>query len=356
MEVTHVRAGAEPFAGTSPGPARRFARHAGDRLSQSLPPRPDATRLARGLGWFSISLGVAEVLAPRLISRLVGGRGDNLTLIRLYGIREIVSGMMIFGQGKRPAAAMWSRVAGDALDIATLAAASSATATRKGALAFATANVLGVTALDVYCAQQLSRERAAAPGGAIRMSRSVVINRSPEALYRFWHDFENFPRFMDHLASVQATGERSSHWVANGPAGTHVEWDAEITADTPNELIAWRSVEGADVDNSGIVQFEPRPGGRGTVVRVEIEYRPPGGAVGALVARLFNESPEQQIYDDLHRMKQLIETGEVVRSDGSPQGMGPVLQHAGRPSRAATEPAPGAITPDNPDLREANER
>ena len=90
MEVTHVRAGAEPFAGTSPGPARRFARHAGDRLSQSPPPRPDATRLARGLGWFSISLGVAEVLAPRLISRLVGGRGDNLTLIRLYGIREIV--------------------------------------------------------------------------------------------------------------------------------------------------------------------------------------------------------------------------------------------------------------------------
>ena len=297
------------------------------------PPSPqlDAARIARGLAWFSISLGVLEVLAPRLVSRIVGGRGDNSTLIRLYGVREIVSGAMIFGQGTKPAAAMWSRVAGDALDIATLAAAASSSR-HKGALAFATANVLGVTALDVYCAQELSRDRPPAPAGMIHMTRSVVINRSPEALYRFWHNFENFPRFMYHLESVRSTGARTSHWVAKGPAGTHVEWDAEITADTPNELIAWRSLPDADVENSGIVQFEPRPGGRGTIVRVEIEYRPPGGVAGAIVAKLFNESPEQQIYDDLHRMKQVIETGEVVRSDGSPEGMGAVLQSKGQPA------------------------
>ena len=101
-----------------------------------------------------------------------------------------------------------------------------------------------------------------------------------------------------------------------------------ITADTPNELIAWRSLEGADVDNSGIVSFEPRPGGRGTIVRVEIEYAPPGGTAGALVAKLFNAAPEQQVYDDLHRMKQLLETGEVTRSDAVPKGLGPVRQHA----------------------------
>jgi uncharacterized membrane protein len=299
---------------------------------RARPPAPlDAARLARGLAWFSLSLGVLEVLAPRLVSRVVGGRGDNSTLIRLYGIREIVSGAMIFGQGGKPAAAMWSRVAGDVLDVATLAVAAPSSR-NKGALALATANVLGVTALDVYCAQELSRDRPPASIGTLHMTRSVVINRSPDELYRFWHNFENFPRFMYHLESVRSTGARTSHWVARGPAGTHVKWDAEITADTPNELIAWRSLPDADVENSGIVQFEARPGGRGTIVRVEIEYRPPGGVAGAIVAKLFNESPEQQIYDDLHRMKQLIETGEVIRSDGSPHGMGQVMQAKGQPA------------------------
>ena len=304
------------------------------RSNQRSPMTPE--RLARGLAWFSVSLGLVEVFAPRLVSRLVGGRGENANLIRLYGMREIVSGMMIFGQGERPAAGVWSRVAGDAIDIATLAATASST-NRKGALAFATANVLGVTALDLYCAQGLSRNGGAgrATTGTIRMTRSIVINRTPEDLYTFWHNFENFPRFMHHLESVRVTSPSRSHWVAKGPAGTDVEWDAEITADTPNELIAWRSVEDADVDNSGIVQFQRRPGGRGTIVRVEIEYRPPGGVAGALVARLFNESPEQQIYDDLHRMKQVIETGEVVRSDGVPEGMGPMMQEKAQPKESS---------------------
>jgi uncharacterized membrane protein len=291
----------------------------------------DPTRLARALGWFSLSLGIAEVLAPRFVARLAGVRHVHPGLVRLCGMREIASGMMIFGQGKKPRAAMWSRVAGDAMDIGTLAAVASAGApgARKGALAFATANVLAVTALDVYCAQAFGDDRTeSAPGRSTRMACSVVVNRSPEELYQFWHDFTNFPRFMLHLESVQRTGDRTSHWIARGPAGTRVEWDSEMTVDTPNELIAWRSQEGADVDNSGIVAFEPRPGGRGTIVRVEIEYTPPGGAAGSLVARLFNASPEQQVYDDLHRMKQVLETGEVTRSDAVPKGLGPVRQHA----------------------------
>jgi len=318
---------------TDPVPAQRSPR------GRAMDPR----RLARGLGWFSLSLGLVEVLAPRFVSRLIGGRGDNTGLIRLYGMREIMSGMMIFGQGAKPAVGLWSRVAGDAIDIATLAAAASSSSTRKGPLAFATANVLGVTALDVYCAQELGREQPRLSAGTIRMSRSVVINRSPEDLYMFWHNFENFPRFMLHLESVRATGQRTSHWVAKGPAGTKVEWDAEITADTPNELIAWQSAGDADVDNSGIVQFERRPGGRGTIVRVEIEYRPPGGVAGAMVARLFNQSPEQQIYDDLHRMKQVIETGEVLRSDGSPEGTGRVLQDSAQPKEFSSTNLEGAM-------------
>jgi len=315
-------------------PTRRQSRNGG---------QTDASRLARGLAWFSVSLGLVEVFAPRFVSRLVGGRGENTGLIRLYGMREIMSGMIIFGQGPKPAAGLWSRVAGDAIDIATLAAAASSSSIRKGPLAFATANVLGVTALDVYCAQELSRKGSApSAAGTIRMSRSVVINRSPEDLYAFWHNFENFPRFMHHLESVRVTGSRTSHWVAKGPAGTNVEWDAEITADTPNELIAWQSTGDSDVDNSGIVQFERRPGGRGTIVRVEIEYRPPGGVAGKIVARLFNESPEQQIYDDLHRMKQVIETGEVLRSDGSPEGIGRVMQDKAQPKESSSTNLEGA--------------
>ena len=301
-----------------------------------------AERLAHGLAWFSVSLGLLELLAPRLVSRLVGGNGKYASLIRVYGARELLSGLMIFGQGARPAGAVWSRVAGDAVDIATLAAAGASPRTNKGGVALAAASVLGVTALDVYCARELSREPANASG--IRMSRSVVVNRPPHELYEFWRAFENFPRFMYHVQSVRSTGPGMSHWVVNGPAGSSVEWDARVTADTPNALIAWQTLEGADVESTGTVRFEPRPGNRGTVVRVDLEYRPPAGRVGKLVAMLFNESPEQQIYDDLHRFKQIVETGEVLRSDGSPDGMGDVKQQPAQPSGANASLASAATS------------
>lgn len=291
-----------------------------------------AQRVARGLGWFSIGLGVAELLVPGLIAKLCGGQGKHTGLIRLYGLREIAAGLMIFSQGNKPAAGVWSRVAGDAIDLATLAAAAVNPRTNKAGVAFATANVLAVTAVDIACAQELSRQKGEmTETGAICVKRSVVINRPAEELYNFWHDIQNLPRFMYHLQSVQTIDDRRSHWVTKGPGGKRVEWDAEITDDRPNELIAWRSLEGSDVYNAGSVRFEPRPGGRGTIVRVDMEYYPPGGPAGTAVAMLFNESPEQQIYDDLKRFKQIVETGEVLRSDGSPEGAGQVLQRSAQP-------------------------
>ena len=316
--------------------------HGGDRESRAMRDA-SAQRLAHGLAWFSISLGLAEIVAPRLISRLVGGNGKYARLIRFYGFRELVSGLMIFGQGHRPAAAVWSRVAGDAVDIATLAAAGASPRMNRSGVALAAAGVLGVTALDVYCARELARERAGEAG--IQMSRSVVVNRPPHELYAFWRTFENFPRFMYHVQSVRTTGPGVSHWVVNGPAGTTVEWDARMTADVPNERLSWQTLEGADVESSGSVRFEPRPGNRGTMVRVDLEYRPPGGTAGKLAAMLFNESPEQQIYDDLHRFKQIVETGEVVRSDGSPEGMGDVRQRPGQPSGEAGAHGDTAASP-----------
>src|SRR4051794_28000731 len=149
----------------------------------------------------------------------------------------------------------------------------------------------------------------------MKVKKVVTVNGSPAELYNFWHNFENLPRFMRHLESVQVTGPRRSHWKAKAPAGQTVEWDAEIVEDQPNTGIAWRSLPGADVPNGGSVRFTPATGGRGTWVEVEFEYDPPGGKIGVLAAKVFGEEPEKQVYDDLRAFKQVIETGEVVLSD-----------------------------------------
>ncbi|HEX8089368.1 MAG TPA: SRPBCC family protein [Blastocatellia bacterium] len=287
-------------------------------------------RLATGLGWFSIGLGLAEVLAPKGMARLIGVSEDHPILFRVLGLREIASGIGILTQ-RRPAGWVWSRVAGDVMDLSLLGAALASDDSDKGRLAAATAAVVGVTALDVFDARQLSNG-SGANGGTVR-AKAMTINRPPEEVYRFWRDFQNLPRFMTHLESVQVTEGNRSHWVAKAPAGATVEWDAEIIEDRPNEMIAWRSLEGADVDNSGSVRFEQAPGGRGTEVRVEIEYNPPGGVVGATIAKLFGEEPEQQLKDDLFRFKQVMETGEVVKSDASIHS-GP---HPGQPPASTNE-------------------
>jgi uncharacterized membrane protein len=291
----------------------------------------NAESLARGLGWFSLGLGLAELLAPRGVARIAGVRGNHTGLIRLFGLREIASGIGIFMQGKRPAAAVWSRVAGDALDLATLGAAFTSPDSKKGRVAFATANVLAVTALDAICAQQLSAGKGTAEGGATQVKKSMIINRSPEELYKFWRDFENLPRFMNQLKSVRVVDEKRSHWVAKAPAGTSVEWDAEITEDRPNELIAWRSLEGSEVDNSGSVRFESAPGRRGTIVKVEMAYNPPGGVIGEWIARLTGDDPEQQSQEALRCFKQMMETGEVIISDGTVWDNGLLTQRPAQP-------------------------
>jgi uncharacterized membrane protein len=153
-------------------------------------------------------------------------------------------------------------------------------------------------------------------GHGVKVEESVTVNRSPEELYRFWRNFENLPRFMNHLESVREMGGGRSHWVAKAPAGSTVEWDAEIYNEKENELIAWRSLEGADVDNAGSVRFEGAPGAGSTVVRVTLKYDPPGGVVGAAIAKLFGEEPAQQIAEDLRRFKQVMEAGEAASPEG----------------------------------------
>jgi uncharacterized membrane protein len=280
-------------------------------------------KIARGLGWFSIGLGLAVLVAPRSLAKLIGVRGDHSDLFRTLGVGKIASGVGILAERKPSgalAAWLWSRVGGDAIDLALLGAAFKLKKSNRGRLAAATAAVAGFTALDVICSQRLSRRKGARGDGVIHVAESVTINRSPEVLYRFWRDLQNLPRFMKHLESVRENEDWRSHWVARGPAGMTVEWEAEIIEDRMNELIVWRSLEGADVDSVGSVRFESAPGGRGSIVRVHMLYSPPAGAAGAAVAKLFGKDPEWQIKEDLRRFKQIMEAGEIITTEGQPAG------------------------------------
>lgn len=154
----------------------------------------------------------------------------------------------------------------------------------------------------------------------MRFAKSVTIGKPASEVYTFWRDFANLPRFMRHLERVTPGGDGRSHWVAHIPAGNTVEWDAEITADRENELIAWRSLPGATIANQGEVRFVPAPGGRGTEVHATIRYELPAGAAGKAAAKLANVAPAQEVKDDMRRFKEVMEAGEVATTAGQPAG------------------------------------
>ena len=163
-----------------------------------------------------------------------------------------------------------------------------------------------------------------------KIERNVTIQRPRAELYAFWRNFENLPQFMEHLVSVEVLSDKRSRWTAKAPAGMVVEWDAELVNDIPDTLIAWKSVGVADVPNAGSVHFSDAPGGRGTVVRVEMDVEMPAGKLGVVVAKLFGEDPDREVREDLRKFKQLMETGEVTTSarrvaDSSYVGSVPVL-------------------------------
>ncbi|MBV9302703.1 MAG: SRPBCC family protein [Acidobacteriaceae bacterium] len=304
------------------------------------PENNNAEQLANALGWFSVGLGLAEIAAPGTIAELIGVRDDDRTraLLRIYGARELTAGIGILARPQSPGW-VWSRVAGDLLDLSALGSAFNSSRTNRTKASIAAAAVLGVTALDVYCAKQLSQvseNGEIETRKSVRVKKAMVIGRSPDEVYRFWHDFSNLPSFMKHLESVEVTGDRQSHWKARGPAGRTVEWDAEIVEDQPNS-ITWRSIPGSDVDNSGSVRFERATGGRGTLVTVELAYAPPAGVAGAAVAKLFRAEPAQQVEDSLRALKQVLETGEIAKSDASiHRGMHPAQPCLKAAAKAAT--------------------
>lgn len=292
----------------------------GGRQSDSATGSDADKRLARALGWFSLGLGLAELVAPGKLADLIGVK-DKPRVFRLMGLRETGHGVAILSQAW-PASGVWSRVAGDVLDLTLLSTQLDSENREREKTLAAVVAVLGVTALDLYTSRRLSRKPSgsSATGAArrgLRVKEAITVNRPVDEVYNFWHDFQNLPRFMTHLESVRVLGPRRSHWVAMGPAGMRVEWDAETVEDRPNELISWRSLPGGNVDTSGWVRFKPAPGNRGTEILVELRYDPPGGVIAATIAKLFGEAPEQIVTRDLRAFKNVMEVGEVVHSDAS---------------------------------------
>lgn len=286
--------------------------------------------LVRGLGWASALLGVPQVVAPGGFARALGV--DDTSRHRLVttavGVRELAAATGLLGR-PRPGW-LWGRVGGDLMDLATLTRALKNHDGRSlGRTVAATAAVTAITATDVYAA--VTRTRRSAP---MELTAATTVIKPPDEVYNLWSDLEHLPDFMAHLDEVRVTGPRTTHWRASAPFGKVVEWDAETTQDVPGQLIAWKSVDGADIDNSGEVRLVPAPGDRGTEIRVTLRYDLPGGALGKAAARYFGEEPHQQLDDDLRRFKQIAETGEVVRSEGAPGGKrarGEFPQHPARP-------------------------
>jgi uncharacterized membrane protein len=346
----------------------------------------DRDRMTRAMGWTSRSLGTARTTTPRVLTRIggaggraakglggVGGRaakglggvgGRAAKGLSGVGGRAAIRGGGARDRAARLAVPLWGmrkllraavqaprrgsgrpigmRVAGDLMSRGRSMAGRTGWSRRR------IAAVTGAAATMAYAYKRFrSRRRSESMGerhptpsgegvgehrGGTETHAAITVRRPRGEVYRFWRDFENFPRFMAHVESVEATDGRT-HWKVRGPAKTAVEWDAEITADRPDELIAWCSIGGTSVPNSGFVRFADAPGGRGTEVRVSLTYDVPGGKAGLVVARLLGEHPRQQVHDDLRRFKQVMETGEVVRSEGSPEGTRAFRQARQRPAQ-----------------------
>ena len=276
----------------------------GDRTSAAL---------GKGLGVFSIGLGLAELAAPRRVARMAGidDCGVVLPVLRAFGLREILAGIGLLA---RPRAQLgpWARVFGDALDLAFLGWAFKSRSVHRGRTFGAIATVAGVTALDAYAG---ARRRRTMLGEPVR--ESITINKSPDEMYRIWRKFDRFPEFMSWVDDVQDLGDGRSHWRVKAPTGRIVEWDAEIVEDVPGHRIAWRSLPGSKVPNFGQVTFFDAPGNRGTELLVEMQV---GVPLGKLLAGV-------EAKGDLRRLKQVLETGEVTKSDASIHR----LPHAAQP-------------------------
>jgi len=286
-------------------------------------PERSTDRLVRTLGLASAGLGVPMLLRTEAVARFAGveNKAAGLSAVKATGVRELAHAVLLL---LGPPGTVWTRVAGDAVDLTLLRRAISARkGERRQRTTTAAAAVAGIAALDLYAAlRTVNQQHGRGRPGPLQLQATVTVKKSPDEVYAYWRDLTNLPTFMLHLRSVTPLGgdDRRSRWEANAPLRRSVTWEAELTSEEPGRRIAWKSLPGSAIDNAGTVHFAPAPGDRGTEVKVVLHYSVPGGRLGQAVAKLLGEEPEQQVRDDLRRFKQVMETGDVVRSEGLPQG------------------------------------
>jgi uncharacterized membrane protein len=297
-----------------------------ENLRLAYMPRSERSREERmgdGLGWLSVGLGLAALLAPRAIGRAIG-MPEHPGLLRAVGARELVSAAGLLTQRDRTPW-LWSRVIGDAMDLALLGTALRPSNPYRGRALGAFAVISAVTAVDVAASMHQSKRvreggQPVTGGHEALVEQALIINKSREECYAYWRDLANLPRFMRMLQAITIKDDKTSHWVVQLPGGAKLEWDSEITLDRPGERISWHSLEGSSVTHAGSVRFEPAPGGRGCIVRVLMHYRPPMGRASVGLAKLMGRDPNAEAREDLRRFKQLIEAGEIPTTRGQPSG------------------------------------
>jgi uncharacterized membrane protein len=311
-------------------------------------------KLTRVLGWASVGLGAPLLLAAGKSARAIGiedGSRQRATVVGV-GARELMTAGGLLSQGSP--GWLWARVAGDLTDLALLGNALRGRTMRPrvlktvvkqgdwealGRTAAAAGAVAAITGADLYAAITRSR-KSARREAALSLTAAVTVARPRHEVYAQWRRLEDLPAFMAHLDSVTTTGPRTSHWRASAPFGQTVEWDAQIIADIPGERLGWQSLEGSTISNQGDVRFTSAPGAKNatpaTEVHVTLRYSIPGGKLGTALARYFGEDPHQQLDDELRRFKQVLETGELVRSEGAPWGKRARQEFPQHPARPLT--------------------
>ncbi|MBV8879867.1 MAG: SRPBCC domain-containing protein [Planctomycetaceae bacterium] len=268
-------------------------------------------QLGLGLGLFSIGLGMAEIFAPRVVARMIGVR-ENRPVIRAVGVREVVNGIGLLVAPNAPAL-RWARVAGDIMDLALLGSSFSRRSRDREKTATAAVAVLGVTAVDL--AAGASGERS--DGRSTKEGRGpikaiVTVNQTPEVCYQAWSDPAVLERVVADIESIRPIGDGKTRWTMRCEGET-AEWDSEYTEQVPSERLAWKSHQGGKIKSRGIVTFDPAPGGRGTVVRLEMNT--PNS--GHLSGKMFGKVKAQR---DLLRFKQYVELGFIPSNEGQPSG------------------------------------
>jgi uncharacterized membrane protein len=263
-------------------------------------------RIAGALGIFSIGLGAVEFLAPGTVAKLLGARQPSW--LRWFGLREMAAGLGILS-GKGTAFWMWSRVFGDILDVGALLKLATSRRRNEPQTGVATAAVLGVTALDVWCATELSKKA----GEYNRVVEKITVGRPAEDLYKMWRDPATLAQIHAHIAEVVADGEGVTSWILKGYP---LEWHAKWIEEEPGKRLCWRSLDG-NLHTAGCVGFDAGPGDRGVEVTLSLHYRMEGLSP-LRAANFFKVIPEKLTRHALRRFKTLAETGEIPTLERNP--------------------------------------